>query len=208
MKTISVNIYSFNELSDKAKDRAINDYRNKGYDNQFYYDEIIESCKAVYELFGFDFGLKYTDIRTGQIDDNILELSGVRLYTYIMNNYGNKLFKPKYIKCIDRHVYWKPFICKRKEYQSGPCTFIYSRNFVSTDCTLTGFCYDNDILQPVYDFLKKPGISTTFEDIIKEIENAIQKTFDNMDEWLNSDEFISDHFCANDYEFTENGKIC
>ena len=64
-----------------------------------------------------------------------------------------------------------------------------------------------DILQPVYDFLKQPDKSTTFEDLIGYIESAISKTFRNTDEWLSSDEFITEEINANDYEFTENGEL-
>lgn len=200
--------YKFSELSDSAKENAINMVRERNYDNQFYYDEIIESCKAASELLGFKFGREYTDIRTGHIDDNILELSGARLYTYIINNYGNELFKPKFIKNIDKHVNWKQFICKKHNSASGPFTSIYSRNFISKDgCPLTGTCYDYDILKPVYDFLEKPEKSTTFEDIYKDIESAISNVFCNTEEWLNSDEFITDTIEANDYEFYENGKL-
>ncbi len=72
-------------------------------------------------------------------------------------------------------------------------------------CPLTGVCYDMDILQPVYDFLEKTNTSTTFEELMNEIESAISKTFDNTDEWINSDEFIIDTIEANDYEFTKDG---
>ena len=85
--------------------------------------------------------------------------------------------------------------------------FIYSNIQFDNCCTLTGVCYDNDILQPVYDFLERPNLSTTFEDLIQEIESAISKTFDNTEEWLNSDEFIRDEIEANEYEFKADGSI-
>ena len=60
-------------------------------------------------------------------------------------------------------------------------------------------------MQPVIDFLKKPDTSTTFEDLISGIESAIQKTFDSNEEWINSDEYITETIEANEYEFKADG---
>lgn len=63
-----------------------------------------------------------------------------------------------------------------------------------------------DILQPVYDFLEKPNTSTTFEDLMNEIESAISKTFQQNEEWVNSDEYITEQIESNEYDFTKDGK--
>lgn len=208
MKTIKLTLFTFDELSETAKQKAIDNYRNKCYDYSFYYYEIINSAKAAAELFDFKFGREYTTIKNGHIDDCILNLSGVRLATYILNNYGYGLFKPSYIKTIHRAVNWPQFICKQYTTRDGQkYTQIFSHIRKNNDCTLTGMYCDVDILHPVYDFLKKPNKHTTFLDLIEDIENAIQKCFDNTEEWVNSDEFIADEMRANDFEFTENGEI-
>lgn len=208
MKTIETTIYTFDELSESAKENAINNYRNKGYDNSFYFDEITESVKSVIELFNLKTGREYSDIRTSHIDDTILQLSGSRLYAYIINNYGSELFKPKYIKTINRELRCKQFICEaRKDYEGKPYTQIYSKIKKDNSCTLTGVCYDEDILQPVYNFLNNCTSSTTFEDIISGIESAISNRYSSTEEWVNSEEFIKDEMENNNYEFTEDGNI-
>ena len=208
MKTITINLYKFSELSEEAKKTALDQYRNKQYDNQFYFDEIINSVKKVIDLFNLKTGREYTDLRHSHIDDDILNLSGVRLYKYILNNYGKQLFTPKYIKCIDREVKWKAYKCKVNTGADGnKYTLIYSKQKTDNSCVLTGVCYDMDILEPVYEFLKKPTNDTNFEDLINEIEAAIQKTFDTTEEWLNSDEYIQEEIENNEYDFTEYGKI-
>ena len=206
MKTIRIKVYSFDELSNEGKQKAIDDYRNKGYnDDSFYAEEIISSVKKLAEVFNLEIGRTYSDIRKGHIDDNILQLTGVRLYKYIVNNYYNDLFTPTYKKCIDRTVKWKQFICKNNKGKNGEYTMIFSKHKVDNSCTLTGVCYDNDILQPVYDFLKKIDTSMTFEELINEIESAISKCFESNEEWVNSDEFISEEIENNDYQFTKDG---
>ncbi len=95
MRTIRIKLYKFNELSESAKQKAIQDYRNDGNDMDIY-AEIIDSVKAMADIFNLKNGREYTDIRCSHIDDNIMELKGIRLYKYIINNYYNDLFKPVY----------------------------------------------------------------------------------------------------------------
>lgn len=206
MKTIRTKVYQFSELTETAKQKAIEWYRYGNDDAQFYADEIIESVKELAEVFNLEFGREYTDLKTSNIDDNILNLQGVRLYKYIVNNYYRRLFRPAYIKSINRAVYCKQFICKRNKGVNSEYTMLYSKLRKHNSCPLTGVCYDMDILQPVYSFLEKPNTSTTFEDLINEIESAIQKTFDNNEDYVNSDEHIIDTIEANQYEFTKDGK--
>lgn len=205
MRTIRAKVYKFNELSNEGKEKAIERYRNKdNYDGNF--DEIEESVKKVVELFNLKTGRN--DIRTGHIDDSILELKGVRLYKYIVNNYWSELFTPTYIKSVDRELRCKQFICEvNKDYKGNPYTMLFSKIKTDNSCVLTGVCYDNDILQPVYDFLKMPDKTTTFADLISDIEGAITKTYSNEEEWINSDEYIQEQIEANEYEFTADGRM-
>jgi len=208
MKTVTTEVFAFDELSETAKTKAIENYRNKNYENSFYFDEIIDTVKKVIELFNLKTGNEYTDIRTSHIDDNILELKGVRLFKYLMNNYGNDLFKPKYIKCIDKEFRCKLFICKVHTARDGrKYTQIFSKTKKDNSCVLTGCCYDEDILKPIYNFLKKPEANTTFEDLMNEIGDAISKTVSDTEDWINSDEFIAENLESNSYEFTEDGNI-
>lgn len=210
-RTIRTKVYQFSELSEQAKQKSINQYRNSEQYNQHYYDEIIDSVKAVCELFNLKTGREWTDIRTSHIDDNILELKGVRLYKYIVNNYWSNLYKRKFLGSIGDNRVIKHRMSKTNFYDMSKGARVSSSNFIYSNvrfdnsCTLTGVCYDNDILQPIYDFLKRPDLSTTFEDLMQEIESAISKTFDNTEEWLNSDEFIKDEIEANEYEFKADG---
>ncbi|MCC6634867.1 MAG: hypothetical protein IT251_05130 [Chitinophagaceae bacterium] len=211
MKTIRTKVYQFNELTEQAKEVAINWYRNDGNDGYIYADEIIESVKKVAELFNLKFGREYTDVRTSHIDDNILELKGIRLYKYIVNNYWSSLFKRKYLGCIGDNRVIKHRMSKthfydmKKGARVNSSNFIYSNIQYDNSCTLTGVCYDMDILQPVYDFLEKPNTSTTFEDLMNEIESAISKTFQQNEDWVNSDEYITEQIEANEYDFTKDG---
>jgi hypothetical protein len=71
---------------------------------------------------------------------------------------------------------------------------------------LTGVCYDDDILRPVYDFLAKPCQYTTIQDIFEQIGEAIAKTFADFEEWINSNEYITYLLECDFYDFTTDGK--
>ena len=56
MRTVRTKVYQFSELSKTAKENAIEQFRNSERYNQHYFDEVIESVKAVCELFGLKTG--------------------------------------------------------------------------------------------------------------------------------------------------------
>lgn len=211
MRTVRTKVYKFNELNEDAKQKAINWYRNGSDDAHIWAHEIIASVEKMCELFNLKTGTQWDDIRTSHIDDNILELSGIRLYKYIINNYWSGLYKRKYLKAIgDNKIIKHPmskthFFDMSKGARVNSSNFIYSNIQFDNSCPLTGVCFDNNILQPVYDFLKHPNKSTTFADLISEIEYAITKAFNSNEEWVNSDEYISETIEANEYEFTAEG---
>lgn len=100
MQTIELNIYEFSELSDSAKRKAIEWYRDR-IDGQHLYDEVIDSVKALCDTFGFTIGRRYSDIGTGYISDSVLDMTGIRLYKHIINHFYSDLFKPRYIKTLN-----------------------------------------------------------------------------------------------------------
>ena len=212
VRTIRTKVYKFDELNETAKQKAIEWYRDGNSSDSFYADEIIYSVKAMAEIFNLKFGSEYTDIRCSHIDDNILELQGVRLYKYIVNNYWGSLYKRKFLGCIGDNKVIKHRMSKTRFYDMNKGARVNSSNFIysnvqfSNNCTLTGVCYDNDILQPVYNFLQHPDKSTTFADLISDIESAVTKCFNDNEEWVNSDEYITETIQANEYESTADGR--
>ncbi len=75
------------------------------------------------------------------------------------------------------------------------------------DCTLTGVCFDNDILEPIVNFMVKPDNHTIFEELIDTCLDNIMKAVQNEVSYWNSKECILEEIKANEYEFLENGEI-
>lgn len=199
MRTIETKAYTFDELSGQAKQAALNSVRGN---DTFYADDIVNSIKAITELFDIKTANEWTDFRTGHIDDDILGLSGIRLLKYLVNNYWDSLFNGKY------YSLWSKTEVSYKYYKEGfpVLKSRHSKVMFNNYCTLTGVCHDNDILKPVYDFIQNPCKHTTFEDLIQEMENAAEQCFIDVEEWVNSEEYLTETIEANGYEFTEDGQ--
>lgn len=186
----SINIFSFSELSDSAKENALNQLRSLDYyDN---YDEITASWDKFTEVLPND----YTDYY-----DEIMNLSGVRLLKYLWNNYKNVLYKGRYYRVKGKV---KPH---KRIKTSGNFQAYYSAIQLENDCPLTGCTYDMEILDPIYSFMAKPD-NTSFKTLIKRCTRAYEKAIEAEEEYSQSDEYLSEMAEANDYTFFESGKIC
>lgn len=192
MKTKTINVYSVNELSDKAKQRAFEKWCQE--DDYPWNEENSKALRKFEEIFpvdvrDFEYGYrknidwKYTG------EENIGELNGSRLATYIQNHYGSALFRPKYIG----HLEGKPKF-----------TPVYSRVQKENSCVLTGYYIDNSILGPIYEFLKKPT-NTTFKDLLGDCLESWLSACENDYEGYFSLESFLDHAEANEYEFDVDG---
>ena len=217
MRTIRTKIYLFSELNSAAQEKAINDFRNSGVETDFIYFDIEKTVKAFNDVFNIKTGRNsWLEFSTNHIDDDILNLSGLRLRKYLLNNFGATLYQRKYLKnggISDNFKKYHPMRKQREilencENKGKISVSYYSNIFVSeNECNLTGVCYDYDIMQPIYDFLKNPDQNTNFNDLIDQCFEAINKTVKNEIDYLNSDEAIKETLTNNDYEFTKDGNI-
>ncbi len=220
MKTIELKLYSFDELTEEAKNTAIKNYRNQDNDNcDFIYSDAEKTVEKFCEAFSVKTGRdSWLDCYTSHIDDFILNLTGLRLQKYLYNNFGSTLYKRKYLKhgenFENRPV--KLFrMQKLNEINQGPNKgkfyFTYYSNLKKdTCCNLTGVCYDNDIMQPIYNFLEDrnpESNNTTFESLFIDCFQSLKKSLENECDYMNSDEYISEQLSENGSEFTENGQI-
>ena len=83
----------------------------------------------------------------------------------------------------------------------------YSAINLEHSCVLTGVCYDEDILAPVYEFLEKPNFRIDFEDLLNDCIYSLCHAVQSEIEYQTSDEGIEGTILANEYEFTEDGDL-
>lgn len=196
MRTISVNIYSFDELSKKAKEKALEHFRNS--DIYFWSIENEKTLEEFAKVFPvnikeWEYGYRNYINFNLTCDDKIAELKGIRLMKYLYKNYEHILFKPKFLHTK---------IIGSENNITG-----HAKLLKDNCCVLTGYCIDDDILKPIYDFLKNPKDSITFQDLMGDCLQSWVYACNKEYEYAYSDEGIRGHIEANEYEFLEDGTL-
>jgi hypothetical protein len=214
MRTKTINLYQFNELSDEAKEKAINKWREDEYSNTpWFIEEATESFKMFCSIFSvkwqnLDYEEPYRNDYSINLDDNILELSGQRLATYIWNHYKDDIFHGKYYGELVDTFKDGTKIPISKEHPIGKRHVKrYSHVFMSSVAVMTGVCYDDDLLNPIYEFLNKPKENVNFEILINDCIYSLCGSVSDEIEYQMSDEAITETILANEYEFYKDGTM-
>lgn len=217
MRTIRRKVYKFSELSEQAKEKAVNNFRNEGIDTDYIYDEACQTVEEFHKLFGTSEGRNtWLECNTNSIDDNILELKGVRLRTYLLNNFGADLYSGKYYKSwgSEKKLFHKKVTSKASKNKDGK--YFWNAYYglplapFNHSCELTGVCYDEYLLQPIYDFIES-GHKTdsfkyvTFQMLLDDCFESLERSLESEVEYRNSAEAISEDIEANEYEFLQDG---
>ena len=194
MKIREIETYTFDELSNDAKDKAVewwlsySDYP-PNEDNR----EVLTKFCDIFPVTvkNWKYGDRNDINYTIQLDDVYRDMAGVRLLRYLMNNYYDDLFRPKYIGNLKNKGKWWP---------------IYSKCQVDNSYVLTGYCVDMDILEPIYKFIKKPDESVSFADLLNDcLWSWIYACRSDYEAYF-SRESAEENIRINEYTFTLDGK--
>ena len=203
MRTITTNIYKFDELSEEAKERAIEEYRSDmTLDWQDDINATIEAiakamnCSYDYHSYdGISFHVSFSPCDFGY------ELSGVRAWAFIENNFITPNEKPKtyYLHGVIH--------CDGRKNWSRKSKI----NYTLDDCPFTGYIADCCFAEAWEEWKKnftietKTHMGSTVEDFIKLVAEKLSKEWTYDNEYQMSDEAITEVIEANDYEFLEDG---
>ena len=213
MKTIEIKLYKFEELSEEAKDKARKNYRNN-FSSYHWSSENEDTLKAFEKIFPIkvrDYSVDsfYYNVRIDFTEnDNIEELSGVRLLSHLWNNYKSDLYNGAYkiVKTSDKKVIHKRVTSKYFERTNRWHNAYHSAITLDNCCPMTGYCMDDEILAPIFEFMNCPD-NTTFGELMQKCVDAWGYGCVKDYEYQESDEFIDGEIEYNDYDFTENGEI-
>jgi hypothetical protein len=188
MKTIK--IYEYHELSEEAKERAREDYRESinERDSEWITGEVFDSLKATCVFAGF--GLEDWNIGEDSdhlrldIPEDIENIEGPRAFSWLENNLIGPLRAP-----------WK-WTAGRKKYGERPGMI--------KSCPFTGVCYDEDMLESLRESIARGrSIKDSFIGLGHTAMNIIRAEM----EYRRTDEAVAESIEANEYHFFENGKI-
>lgn len=196
MRTETINIYKFSELSEDAKQKALNDY--EPFIDADLSDIVSVLKKGLNELnaelsnWSISALPDRGDFIKIKFPDHAENIEYTRLISYIYNNYYKLLYRPKqlgvYTKLGEDGIY------KR-----------FSKiQYIQTDCPISGICYDYDFLQPIYDFLGCPK-NITLEELIQDCADNLIKAMHRQAEYLYSDKGKEEDIDSQGLEFHEDG---
>lgn len=184
MKTVA--IFTYNELSDEAKEFAYKKWLDS--EREFYFgNDWLTSIKKGLDHFDFrlnDWQIDYYCASKGFFrlitghDREVIKLTGIELKDYILGSY------PVYYDLYTPN--------KLVEVFEGNAPF-------------TGMCYDEEFLQPIKDFLKEP-YNITFFELMKLAVKAALKGLENDYEYSQSKEYFEQEAESNEYEYFINGR--
>ena len=194
MRTIEKHIYQLDELHSDARKKAIENVR-EGIDPHIWNDEYKASLKAFADEFGLSydysvgpFSRSSVTIGTGQLDDTIYNLEGVRAWAYIHNKTRLLDGTPKAFASRSGQTIRKSKILKNDYTYSG----------------LTGFCADFNLIDGLIDYIKK---GYNLGESIENAADELCRVWVNDMESMLEDEHIIEYIAANELEFEENGEI-
>jgi hypothetical protein len=170
MRTATINYYKFDELSDKAKDRARDWWRHSGLEHDWW-DSIYEDAERV--------GVKITGFDTGRSWDITGDFIGTPEET------ANKILA---------------------EHGEDADTAAEARHYLKTVAEFMASAEKDE-----YGELASYALEADLDDIITEFRRALLQGYlvmlrDEL-EYQYSEECVDELLTANEYEFTEDGKI-
>ena len=201
MRELTVKIYEFSELSEKAQRWA---WENGPDFSDCYADEYRATLKEFENIFDIsvyrwnvdDYRYSFDYVTAGRATE-APEGDALRLARYIWNNYADYILKGRYYSTRGR------YIDGQYHYK-----YRYSKVTKSMDnCPLTGVCMDFDILQPVIDCLHYKAFFDSYEELIDACLDSFFRAWRNEIEYCNSFEYFAEMCEGNGFEFYETGEM-
>lgn len=210
MREITHKIYTFGELSEAAKETAIEECRYS-FSHYAWIDEIEASAKAIGKVFGINIDFEYDAWLNCRADwrydesrsyylDNIIEAKGARAIAYILNQFPLKK------QCYNFRNKAKN-ILGAKAYKANRWALAKNRY---EDNMLTGYIADYCTIEAFEDFVKamrKSPKTVTLEHFFDLVTEHFAKEAQGEIDYQNSDEGVKERIECNNYEFYADGTL-
>lgn len=207
MKEIKVKLYSFDELSDDAKEKAIEEQRENHCED--FWDSVREEIDALEDIADAmgatinDYSLdtcspSYIEFKFNTYDFDFEDLKDIRALKYIYNNFISPFIKGKHYSIWKQDLNGK-YITKYKQskaiFEFTPASGLYIDNIVL------------DVYEEYIENIKK-HISFNVADFIEDVESRLAKTIVDNAEYNDSNEVWKERLLDDvDEIYTEEGKI-
>ena len=191
-------VYKFNELSDEAKDKAIEDYRQDGFDYEWW-DFIFEDAKRMGALMGITVENIYFSGFFSQGDGACFE--------------GSYEYQKGSVKAIrdetgdsdkDLTAIAKGLQAEQRRNFYGLSASVKQRGHYNHELCTEIDVQDNRDNAP---WQVSDEVEEAIKDLLRDFMRWIYRSLDREWDYMNSDEQITEAIEANEYDFLENGKM-
>jgi hypothetical protein len=191
MRSITVNLYQYDELSDKAKEKARNWYRS--CDNGEFAEDVIYDAKEISKLFGLQIDKVYYSGFWSQGDG----ASFTGYYSYQKG--ALKAVKSYAGRDTELHQIVEQLQeIQRKSFYGVSCKIRQHGNYVH-EMTMQ---FDIDISRQSYD-----DMEDELAEVLRDYARWIYKRLEAEYDYQNSDEAVEESIISVGYEFLESGDI-
>lgn len=200
MRNVEFKVYYFEELSEEAKKKAIEDYRRIGTWEQWDNDVLSEYFKERLMEYGF-----YSDVRI-EFSLGYCQGDGVAFYGEIDFSIWLKNHQDHFTKKELKRLEWLNY-----EFGIGLSTtrnsygYHYSHyNTMDINVACDGYIglRDSDLLDEVLN-----EVEELLKDEVVELSREFERIGYEEIEYKNSDEYIIESIIVNEYEFMEDGSM-
>ena len=195
VETITRNLFQFDELSEEAKEKARDWYREFLYMDDYEFDFVIDDAKAVAALMGIEIDKVYYDISYSQGSGACFEGT----YSYKKGSVkAVKKFAPQDEE-LHRIAEALQSIQKKNAYKLEASVKQVGRYSHANSTEIDVDLVDSNKVLRMEDF-------DATRELLRDFMNWIYRQLQKQDEYINSNESIDENIRANEYEFLENGK--
>lgn len=204
-RVVETTVYQFDELSKDAKEKAREWYR-QGALNYGWWNSVYEDASTIAKLFGLDINMKPVKLMSGKTRlDPAIYFSGFSSQGDGACFEGDYEFKDDAIKALAEYA--------PKDETLARIVSDLDAAQRANDCQLSARvrhrgCYfhmDIDVFHDGDD--ASDDASKAVREALQSFANWIYRRLEKEYEWLMSDECVDDTIRANEYEFTEDGRI-
>lgn len=180
MREMNVTVYSFAELSDDAKERALNEFRPVNIEH-YWYEDTFDTIRTAGKRLGLEIDRIYFDTDLYCIFDAD--------YRYVRG--AVKVIRDEFPSATDLHKVARDLqVLQKRHFYSLSCNVSSQRDTNSYQCFRFGEDYECEDLG----------------DLLDDFAHWARILLRDEYEGLTSDEAVKEMIEANGYEFTEDGK--
>lgn len=213
MKTINLTLYTFDDLSEEVQKIIIDRERwnimeqcMEGYGSE--YRESLNKFEKLMNISVSGWNVDYcsylyfVNVAGNTPYEWKYEHDGNKIYDYIyLENLSGKLLVRYLQNYIVPHLLTNKYYLTYKYVNDKPETKSrHSKIIKECACPLTGMCYDMYLIGPILEYLQKPNMKITYEDLMNEcVESFFKCWHEEYEYWADNEDAIREELHNNQF---------